>query len=106
MVILQLECEDRRWIILNLLKRSIHGANSSFIQQGLERYTHSVSREQLHLDLLWLQGKKLISTERMGSVMFADLTPMGVAISQGLVTIKGIKDPKMALWPLPMVASI
>jgi len=86
--------EDRKLAILRLLAEdNDYRVNSSILQQGLDLYGHSVSRDRLHTDLVWLAEQDLVTTEDINSVLVVKLTQRGLDVSSGRATCPGVKRP-------------
>ncbi|WP_027853377.1 hypothetical protein [Marinobacterium litorale] len=90
----QFEQEDRRLVILRLLAEDQdYRVNSSILQQGIDLYGHSVSRDRLHTDLTWLAEQDLVTVEEINSVLVVTLTQRGLDVANGRATQPGVKRP-------------
>ncbi|UTW12946.1 VpaChn25_0724 family phage protein [Marinobacterium rhizophilum] len=88
------EQEDRRLVILRLLAEDAdYRVNSSILQQGIELYGHSVSRDKLHTELHWLAEQDLLKCEPINSVLIVTLTQRGLDVAQGKAVVPGVKRP-------------
>ncbi|MDI3326766.1 ArsR family transcriptional regulator [Pontibacterium granulatum] len=88
------EQEDRRLVLLRLLAEdNDYRINSSILQQSLDLYGHSVSRDKLHSEIHWLQEQDLVTYEQLNSVMVVTLTQRGLDIAQGRSSTPGVKRP-------------
>lgn len=88
------EQEDRRLVLLRLLAEdNDYRINSSILQQSLDLYGHSVSRDKLHAEIHWLQEQDLVTYEQLNSVMVVTLTQRGLDIAQGRSSTPGVKRP-------------
>nr|WP_067289841.1 hypothetical protein [Marinobacterium profundum] len=88
------EQEDRRLVILRLLAEDAdYRVNSSILQQGLDMFAHSVSRDKLHTELNWLAEQDLIKCEPVASVLVVTLTQRGLDVAQGRASVPGVKRP-------------
>ncbi len=94
MAFAQFEQEDRRLVILRLLAEdSDYRANSSILQRGIELYGHTVSRDRLHTDLVWLAEQDLVKVDEMNSVLVVTLTQRGLDVANGRAQVPGVKRP-------------
>lgn len=94
MAFAQFEQEDRRLVILRLLAEDQdYRVNSSILQQGIDLYGHSVSRDRLHTDLLWLAEQGLVTVDEINSVLVVTLTQRGLDVAQGRAHVPGVKRP-------------
>ncbi|MGB1239350.1 MAG: ArsR family transcriptional regulator [Pseudomonadales bacterium] len=90
----RIEQEDRRLVLLRLLAEDRdYKVNTSILQQGLELYGHSVSRDKLHAEIAWLKEVDLVSFEQIDSVKVVTLNQRGLDVSQGRATVSGVKRP-------------
>ena len=90
----QFEQEDRRLVILRLLAEDAdYRVNSSILQQGIDLYGHSVSRDRLHTDLNWLAEQDLVTLEKIDSVMVVTLSQRGLDVANGRAVVPGVKRP-------------
>lgn len=88
------EKEDRRLVLLRLLAEdNDYRINSSILQQSLDLYGHSVSRDKLHTEISWLTEQELVSFEELNSVLIVTLTQRGLDVAQGRTTVPGVKRP-------------
>jgi len=88
------EQEDRRLVLLRLLAEdNDYRINSSILQQSLDLYGHSVSRDKLHSEIHWLQEQELVTYEQLNSVLVVTLTQRGLDIAQGRSSTPGVKRP-------------
>lgn len=94
MAFAQFEQEDRRLVILRLLAEDQdYRVNSSILQQGIDLYGHSVSRDRLHTDLQWLAEQGLVTVDEINSVLVVTLTQRGLDVAQGRAHVPGVKRP-------------
>lgn len=85
---------DIRLVILRLLaEMPAYRANSSVLTMALERFGHSVSRDQVRTELAWLQEQGLVQCEEADVVVVATITERGVDVSRARVTVPGVARP-------------
>jgi hypothetical protein len=90
----QFEQEDRRLVLLRMLAEDAdYKVNTIILQQGLELYGHSVSRDKLHTEVAWLAEQELVKFDQLNSVKIVTLTQRGLDISQGRASVPGVKRP-------------
>jgi hypothetical protein len=90
----QFEQEDRRLVLLRMLAEDAdYKINTSILQQGLELYGHSVSRDKLHTEVAWLAEQELVKFDQLNSVKVVTLTQRGLDVSQGRASVPGVKRP-------------
>jgi hypothetical protein len=88
------EQQDRRLVILRLLAEDAdYRVNSSILQQALDQFGHSVSRDRLHTDLNWLAEQDLIKCEPVAYVLVVTLSQRGLDVAQGRAQVPGVKRP-------------
>ena len=90
--------EDRRLVILRLLKEAGGSANESNLEIGLNALGHrrGVTREIVRADLRWLQDADLVTLEHFASkVVVASLTRRGLFVANGDNEVKGVKTPSI-----------
>ena len=88
------EEEDRKLVILRLLAEdNDYRVNSAILQQGIDLYGHSVSRDRLHTDLVWLAEQDLVTTENINSVLVVKLTQRGLDVANGRANVPGVRRP-------------
>ncbi|AVH35405.1 hypothetical protein AL532_03310 [Pseudomonas monteilii] len=86
--------QDMRLVILRLLvEMPAYRANSSVLNAALDSYGHSVSRDQVKTELLWLSEQGAVSLDDIGPVLVATLTERGQDIAAGRARVPGIKRP-------------
>src|SRR5690348_2943918 len=91
----QVQAEDRRLAILLILAESGgYRCNEFLLQTLLEQRGHVVSDDRLRTDLGWLEEQGLLKTEILGEAMIATANRRGVEVSEGRVTVAGVKRPR------------
>lgn len=88
--------EDRRLVILRFLAEEADGRMSaSVMQDALELMAHRVPRAQVMVDATYLEERGLLLVEYVGTVPIFRLTPRGMDVARGLVTVPGVKRPRL-----------
>ena len=88
------EQEDQRLVLLRLLAEvADYKVNTSILQQGLELYGHTVSRDKLHTEIAWLAEQNLVQFDQLNTVKIVTLTQRGLDVAQGRSVVPGIKRP-------------
>ncbi|MFJ4141432.1 ArsR family transcriptional regulator [Pseudomonas sp. NPDC089734] len=86
--------EDVRLVLLRLLSEMVaYRANSSVLTMALDRYGHSLSRDQVKTELHWLAEQGALTVSDVGPVLVATLTERGQDIAVGRARAPGIKRP-------------
>lgn len=86
--------QDMRLVILRLLAEMPgYRSNSSILTTALERYGHTVSRDQVRTELAWLRDQGLIALEDLSAVLVATLNERGADVASGRAIVPGIKRP-------------
>ena len=68
-------------------------ANDSVLHQAVERYGHTLSRDQVKTALNWLAEQSLVETETLDGVVVATLTARGGDVAAGRATVPGVQKP-------------
>jgi len=90
----EFETQDRRLVVLRLLAEDAdYRTNSAVLEKGLEVWGHSVSRDRLHTDLVWLAEQELIEVDSVASIMVVKLTHRGLDVAKGRASVPGVKRP-------------
>ncbi|MDU7778684.1 MAG: winged helix-turn-helix domain-containing protein [Aeromonas caviae] len=86
---------DQRLVILRSL-RDMNGysANESILDDCLERYGHSISRDAVRTHMRWLEEQGLITVEKVGETLVAKLTGRGGDVATGKSMVDGVKKPR------------
>lgn len=85
---------DIRLVILRLLaEMPAYRANSSVLTMALERFGHSVSRDQVKTELVWLQEQGLVACDDLEAVLVATITERGVDVARARVVVPGVARP-------------
>lgn len=91
----QLQREDRRLVLLNLLAESDgYEAGHYLLLQALPAFGHACSEDALLTDLGWLAEQGLLSTSQVGGMTVARLSGRGADVAQGRVRVPGVKRPR------------
>lgn len=91
----QLQAESRRCAFLRFLADAPGcELNTSVMQDALDAYGHSVSRDQIDTDAAWLAEQGLVTVEDMRRVMVVRLTGRGHDVATGRATVPGVKRPR------------
>lgn len=86
--------EDWRLVILRVLANALgYRANSSVLRTVLEKFGHSLSRDQVRTELAWLAEQQLVTVEDLGTVLVARLTERGQDVAAGRATVPGVNRP-------------
>lgn len=84
---------DIRLVILRELADSQdYRCNESVLQSVLDKYGHSCSRDQVKVELRWLESVGAVTIQDVG-VLVATATQRGVDAAQGRARIDGVKRP-------------
>jgi hypothetical protein len=88
----------RRLTILRLLSEMPNvRANSSTLDDMLERFGHTASRNVVCDDMRFLRQKGLVALEEAGSVLVGTLTQLGLDVSKGEESVEGVARPRQVL---------
>lgn len=86
--------EDRRLVVLRFLAEDPgYRLNTSLLQSALDRFGHSVSRDQIATDAAWLREQGLVTIEDLGPVQVLALTSRGLDVATGRAVTPGVKRP-------------
>lgn len=87
--------EERRLLILQLLKRSNGSANERVLLIGIqERGERRITSDQVRKDLDWLRDAGLITQEWPDpTLLVAVLTRRGGDVEAGNIRVQGVKEP-------------
>ncbi|CAM5397703.1 hypothetical protein AFEL58S_01986 [Afipia felis] len=86
--------EEARLIILReLYAQTNYALHDGLLQQVLESWGISKSRDWVREELNWLEGMAAITRTEQGSVVVAQLAPKGVEHVERRLVIEGIKRP-------------
>lgn len=83
--------EDQRLCLLRSLNECGGNANESVLQDCLDLYGHSISRDKVRNHLLWLQEQDIITVDDLAGCYVATLTERGHDVVEGRVQVFGIK---------------
>jgi len=86
--------EDIRLVILRTLAETNgYSCNESIIHSILAKFGHKCSRDQVKVQLAWLQEQGLVSLDEVADIYVATITGRGVDVASGLATVPGVKRP-------------
>lgn len=87
--------KDVRLVLLRTLSEMpSYRANSSVLATMLDRWGHTVTRDQVKTELRWLDEQGLLSLDEAGSVLVATLSERGQDVSEGRAIMDGIARPR------------
>lgn len=93
--------EDRRLVILKLLEEDQGGShNHAVLQEALRRWGHTVSRDQVKVELAWLADQGLIVVQAVGdgnAYHVATITDRGCDVATGAASVPGVKRSRGGL---------
>ncbi|MDR2092324.1 MAG: ArsR family transcriptional regulator [Azoarcus sp.] len=90
--------ENRRLVMLRILSEMpSNTANSSMLDDLLEKFAHHVSRDVVKNDMHWLAEQGLIALERAGDVLVGTLTQRGLDVSRGEAVVEGVAKPSTVI---------
>ncbi|WP_103035254.1 VpaChn25_0724 family phage protein [Castellaniella caeni] len=85
---------DVRLVILRLLaEMPAYRANSSVLTMALERFGHSVSRDQVKGEISWLAEQGLVTVDDLDAVLVATLTERGGDVASARTAVPGVSRP-------------
>jgi hypothetical protein len=89
---------DRRLVILRILAEvPEYELNDSVIATGLGSIGHSVSRDVVATELVWLEEQSLVTIDRAEAasktLLIAKLTARGHDVQAGRATVPGVARP-------------
>lgn len=86
--------EHWRLTVLRVLARApAYRANDSVLQQALESFGLTTTRDQAKGTLAWLAEQGLITIDDMGGVIVATITERGRDVATGAAVVPGVKRP-------------
>lgn len=87
--------QDRRLVILRVLSESAgYTASDSNLDDALDAWGHTVSRDVVVGDMYWLAEQQLITLREMGSTQIATVTQRGLDVASGQAIHPGVKRPR------------
>lgn len=87
--------EHQRLVILRFLSEDLgYDLNESILQDGLEAYSISISRDALRTQLAWLEEQGCITVTTLQNTQLAKLTERGLDVAKGMAIQPGIKRPR------------
>jgi len=93
-----LEQENRRLLILQALKEDRDYRINDRELQAIARITgRSLSLDELHAELNWLEDNDLVELERLDSIVIAKLKHRGLEIVDGMAIVSGVARPALDL---------
>lgn len=86
--------EDQRLVILRILNELPgYTSNSSVIYEALTRYGHNPSRDQVKVELRWLEEQGLVTVDDIQTVLVVRLAERGADVAAGRAIVPGVKRP-------------
>ena len=87
--------QDRRLAVLRLLADDPgYSHNDSVLQTALDAIGHTVSRDQVRVDLAWLEEAGLVTVRVVNeTIHVATLTKRGIDVAAGRAVVPGVKRP-------------
>lgn len=86
--------QDVRLVLLRVLtEMPAYRSNSSVLGSALERYGHTVTRDQVKTELAWLAEQGLVVLADVGGVAVVTLTERGQDVATGRAGAPGVKRP-------------
>jgi repressor of nif and glnA expression len=85
---------DQRLVLLRSLDDCGATANESVLQDCLDLYGHSISRDAIRTHLAWLAEQGLVTVEDLAGCHVASLTGRGHDAVDGRVTVPGLKKAR------------
>ncbi|ODS10938.1 hypothetical protein [Vibrio scophthalmi] len=87
--------QDRRLVILRVLSESAgYTASDSNLDDSLDSWGHTVSRDVVIGEMYWLAEQQLITLREMGSTQIATITQRGLDVASGQAIHPGVKRPR------------
>ncbi len=90
--------EDRRLVILRLLKEAGGSANDSVLEVGLQQLGHrrGLTREVVRTEIEWLKARRLVTVEMVkDTIVVASITERGLHVAGGHEEVAGVKQPSI-----------
>lgn len=85
---------DARLVILRALEQDLgYSHNESIIHAILEEFGHSLTRDQVRTQLVWLQEQGLIELKTVVDTYVATITQRGADVAAGRGRVPGVKRP-------------
>ncbi|TYB11835.1 VpaChn25_0724 family phage protein [Aggregatibacter actinomycetemcomitans] len=89
--------KDQRLVMLRTLAEDGYDANESILQDVLQAFGHSISRDLVRNHALWLEEQGLVKIKRIdtgkGEFFVLIITQRGLDVAQGRVIVDGVKRP-------------
>lgn len=86
---------DVRLVTLRVLSEMPgYRSNSSVLFTALDRFGHTVTRDQVKTELRWLAEQGLVELDEAGSVLVAKLTERGQDVAEGRAVVDGVAKPR------------
>ena len=87
--------EQQRLGVLQILSEAKgYDLNSAILQGSLKGLGLSISRDQLHTQLSWLEEQDLIECNPLPGLIVARLTLRGMDVAKGLAVVPGVAQPE------------
>ncbi len=86
--------EHRRLTILRgLHEQADFRLNESVLLDELRAYSFNLSADELRGELRWLEEQNLLSQDKIGNLIIAELTERGADVATGRSVAYGVKRP-------------
>jgi DNA-binding transcriptional ArsR family regulator len=90
----KIKSEHNRISILKALVALNFRSNDSMLQNVCERYNNVMSHDEVRTNLGWLAEQGLVTIEKIGNIMNANLTSRGQDVAQGRSFVEGVQRPR------------
>ncbi|MBT0664766.1 ArsR family transcriptional regulator [Geobacter pelophilus] len=70
-----------------------YSCNESILHSIVARFKIIVTRDQIRIQLAWLQEQGLVTLETVAEFYVATITPRGIDVAEGNAIVPGIKRP-------------
>ena len=89
-----LKTRDMRLVMLLSIRDDGDSLNESMLQEVLELYGHSVTRDRVRTEMRWLEEQGLVNINDISGILVAKLTGRGMDVACGRATVDGVKRPR------------
>ena len=87
--------QDRRLVILRVLGESAgYTASDSNLDDSLDIWGHTVSRDVVVGEMHWLAEQQLVTLREVGETQIATITQRGLDVAKGQALHPGVKRPR------------
>ena len=93
MALNHIQNEHFRISILRALEALNYTSNDSIIKDSCAQFGNKMSSDQVKTQLGWLAEQGLVTVNKVGSTMVAELTSRGQDVAQGRSFVDGVKRP-------------